>query len=491
MELVIQVSNFHHRLGGLDPAFRVGQADRFEGMIKAKANLDMFMIGVIFVMGVYHIGLFLLRRDDKPALCFGLFCLVLMLRTVTTGQLYWMQIFPTTPWPLLLRIEYLTFYLATPLTAGFFYYLYPKIFGRRIMIALVSVSALFCLTVLVLPTTIFSRFVAVFQYLTLTAGLYVFFVLFRAVKRNLDHARLLTAGFIFFFGLAVNDILFAMGFINTLYLIHFGLLGIIIVQAYVLAQRFSNSFRTVEVQRRNLELANTAYQLELEERNKLSQDLLNSNQRIRQIRSATILGLAKLAEYRDMDTGAHLERIQAYCRVLGSRLAEHPDYKDYIDEEYLEDLLHSSVLHDIGKVGVPDAILLKPGKLTAEEFEAVKEHTIIGGRAIQVIESKVGGQSFLTLGREVAYHHHERWDGTGYPAGLAGLKIPLSARLIALADVYDALTSKRPYKKAYSHEKSYQIIIAGRGSHFDPDVVDAFVSQEELFRSIMEKMKDS
>ena len=491
LDLIIQVSNFHHRLGGLDPALHVGEAEHFERIMKVKGNLDMFLIGVIFVMGVYHIGLYLLRRDDKPALCFGLFCLILMVRTMTTGQLYWMQLFPATPWPLLLRVEYLTFYLATPLAGSFFYFLYPKTFGRAAISILVAISAAFCLTVIFLPTLLFSRLIIGFQYITLISGVYVFAVLIRAAMQDLAHARLLAAGFVFFFGLAVNDILFAMGYVNTRYLVHFGLLGIIVVQAYVLAQRFSNSFRTVEVQRRNLELANVAYQLEIEERNKLSQDLMASNQRIRQIRSATILGLAKLAEYRDMDTGAHLERIQEYCRVLGRRLAEHPDYKDYIDDEYLDDLLHSSVLHDIGKVGVPDAILLKPGKLTEEEFEVVKEHTVIGGRAIRVIESQVKGQSFLTLGREVAYHHHERWDGTGYPDGLSGLNIPLSARLIALADVYDALTSNRPYKKAYSHDKSYRIILAGRGTHFDPDVVDAFAAVAEDFRAIMKKMKDS
>lgn len=211
---------------------------------------------------------------------------------------------------------------------------------------------------------------------------------------------------------------------------------------------------------------------------------------VQSARTATILGLAKLAEYRDEDTGTHLERIREYTRILAEELATRPEYKDYITEEYIEDIYNSAILHDIGKVGVSDAILLKPGKLTAEEFEIIKTHSTLGGDALRDVEAKIQGQTFLTLSREIAYYHHEKWDGSGYPEGLKGEEIPLSARIVALADVYDALTSKRSYKKAFSHQKARDIIVKDRGTHFAPDVVDAFMVLEEKFQRIRQELQD-
>jgi response regulator RpfG family c-di-GMP phosphodiesterase len=159
-------------------------------------------------------------------------------------------------------------------------------------------------------------------------------------------------------------------------------------------------------------------------------------------------------------------------------------YKDYITEKYIEDIYQSSILHDIGKVGIQDSVLLKPGKLNSEEFDIIKRHTILGGDALAEIESQTEGRSFLILGKEIAYYHHEKWDGTGYPDGRKGEDIPLSARMVAIADVYDALTTKRFYKEAFTHEKSREIIIDLKGSHFDPDVVDAFLANEKKFSRI-------
>ncbi len=201
-------------------------------------------------------------------------------------------------------------------------------------------------------------------------------------------------------------------------------------------------------------------------------------------RAATILGLAKLAEYRDKGTGAHLERIREYAKMIAIEMAGLSDYKDYITEKYIEDIYQSSILHDIGKVGIQDSVLLKPGKLNSEEFDIIKSHTILGGDALAEIESQTEGRSFLILGKEIAYYHHEKWDGTGYPDGRKGEDIPLSARMVAIADVYDALTTKRFYKEAFTHEKSREIIVDLKGSHFDPDVVDAFMANEKKFSRI-------
>jgi PAS domain S-box-containing protein len=223
-------------------------------------------------------------------------------------------------------------------------------------------------------------------------------------------------------------------------------------------------------------------------RKKLERDLLDSYKKVQSARNATILGLAKLAEYRDADTGAHLERIREYAKILALELSKMPKYSGYITPDYIEDIYNSSILHDIGKVGIPDSILLKPGRLTRDEFEVVKRHSSLGGEALKAVETKIDGQSFLSLGKEIAFYHHEKWDGTGYPRGLKGDQIPLSARIVALADVYDALTSKRVYKEAFSHEKAIAIIAEDRGKHFDPDVVDAFLALEGDFRSIREVM---
>ena len=223
-------------------------------------------------------------------------------------------------------------------------------------------------------------------------------------------------------------------------------------------------------------------------RKKLERDLIDSYKKVKSARNATILGLAKLAEYRDSDTGAHLERIREYSKVLAEELAGKPAYDGYITQDYIEDIYNSSILHDIGKVGIPDSILLKPARLTHDEFEVVKRHSNLGGDALKAVETKIEGQSFLSLGKEIAYYHHEKWDGSGYPEGLKGQEIPLSARIVALADVYDALTSKRVYKDAYSHTQATEIIVDGSGTHFDPDIVNAFLAHENDFMRIREEM---
>ena len=224
------------------------------------------------------------------------------------------------------------------------------------------------------------------------------------------------------------------------------------------------------------------------EKKKMELDLIESYRKIQEARAATILGLAKLAEYRDEGTGTHLERIRDYARILAVELSKNPKFSDTIDQQYIEDIYQSSILHDIGKVGTPDALLLKPAELTDEEFNVIKRHTVMGGNALKAIESQIEGKSFLAMGREIAFNHHEKWDGSGYPRGLKGEAIPLSARIIALVDVYDALTTKRFYKEAYSHEKAKNMIILLRSKHFDPQVVDAFLAIEQKFNR-MRKQK--
>ncbi len=201
-------------------------------------------------------------------------------------------------------------------------------------------------------------------------------------------------------------------------------------------------------------------------------------------RDLTIFALAKLAESRDSETGEHLERMREYCRILAEELSLNPRYSDIVDGEYVAQIYLTSPLHDIGKVGIPDSILLKPGKLTATEFEIMKEHSILGGRTLEAVADHHPEASYLQMARDIALTHHERIDGRGYPYGLKGDEIPLCGKIAALADVYDALTSKRVYKDAYDHETAKHIILSECGRHFDGDVVEAFLRREGSFIDI-------
>ncbi len=210
-----------------------------------------------------------------------------------------------------------------------------------------------------------------------------------------------------------------------------------------------------------------------------------------QSQEATIVAMGALAEFRDPETGNHLRRTQHYVKQLALELAKNPDYCEYLTEERIDVLFKSAPLHDIGKVGVPDNVLLKPDKLTKEEFETMKEHTLFGKDAIRETQKQMDiSSSFLVMSEQVAAHHHEKWDGTGYPNGLSGTDIPLSARLMAIADVYDALVSNRVYKPAFTHEKAIQIIKKNSGTHFDPDIVMAFLEITGKFADILHRFTD-
>jgi len=207
-------------------------------------------------------------------------------------------------------------------------------------------------------------------------------------------------------------------------------------------------------------------------------------------RDVAIFALAKLTESRDHDTGAHLERVQHYCRALSQWLSTLEKFRDVIDPEFIRLIFQTSPLHDIGKVGIPDAILLKPGRLDPTEFEIMKTHTTIAAQTLDAALDKFPGVGFLKMAKDIAESHHEKLDGTGYPHGLKGNDIPLCGRIIAVADVYDALITKRMYKDALTHDEAQTIIKEGRGTHFDPDVVDAFLAVEDKFLEIRQRFVD-
>jgi len=234
------------------------------------------------------------------------------------------------------------------------------------------------------------------------------------------------------------------------------------------------------LERKRLRDQEEAYRRRIEDHN------LNLEIRVReQVRElsaaqlSTIFALAKLSESRDPETGEHLLRMREYCRILSEELRLFPKYRLAIDDAFVENIYAAAPLHDIGKVGIPDQILQKPGKLTDEEFEIMKKHTTVGADTLREVHREHPENTFVRVGIEIAASHHEKWNGAGYPSGLVAENIPLVGRILALGDVYDALTSKRCYKEAFTHEKSRDIIVKDRGTHFDPDVVGAFLKAEE------------
>ncbi len=224
----------------------------------------------------------------------------------------------------------------------------------------------------------------------------------------------------------------------------------------------------------------------------LEQKVAERTQQLSAVQDVTILAMASLAETRDNETGNHIRRTQNYVRALAVKLKDNPRFSDFLTDENIELLYKSAPLHDIGKVGIPDRVLLKAGKLTDEEFEIMKTHTTMGRDAIAAAEEKLDvSHSFLRFAREIAHFHQEKWDGTGYPEGLTGDHIPLPARLMAVADVYDALISRRVYKPPFSHDQAVAMIENGRGTHFDPDVVDAFLEISDECRDIARRFLDT
>ena len=204
---------------------------------------------------------------------------------------------------------------------------------------------------------------------------------------------------------------------------------------------------------------------------------------------ATLFALANLSEARDKDTGCHLERVRTFCRLLAETLSETNPHEGLMDASFIHNIEHASPLHDIGKVAIPDAILLKPGPLSPPEFAVMKTHTVIGSDTLAAVEKRYPGNSFVNMGIDIARSHHEWWNGRGYPDGLAGRDIPLSAHIVAVADVYDALRSQRCYKSPYTHETTIEIIKSESGAHFDDGIVNAFLSVQNDFRVIYQRMR--
>lgn len=259
--------------------------------------------------------------------------------------------------------------------------------------------------------------------------------------------------------------------------------------APVISARVKNHLQLAAA-RRDLKIRNDDLEAQVAERTR--EIKLRSEQALA-AQSAAVVALCALAEARDNETGNHIRRTQHYVKALAEHLRDRPGHREVLDDQTIDLLFRSAPLHDVGKVAIPDAVLCKPGPLDEAEWQIMRRHTEHGYQVIVQAELELGQgeESFLRFAREIAHCHHEKWDGSGYPRGLAGADIPLSARLMAVADVYDALISKRVYKPAYSHDRAVEIIAKGRGGHFDPVILDAFVAIAGTFRAIAHRFQDN
>ena len=231
------------------------------------------------------------------------------------------------------------------------------------------------------------------------------------------------------------------------------------------------------INRVKLHLEITEYKNDLEEKVREKTEL------IEHLQDVMMLAIAELVECRDENTGGHIKRTANYMKILLDEIVKSGLYSDILTSDYVRDIIRSAPLHDVGKIGINDATLLKAGRLDDAEFEYMKNHAELGGQTIQRMINETNVESFLYIAKDMAHYHHEKWDGSGYPRGLKGGEIPISARIMAIVDVYDALTTKRPYKEALSHEKALEIILEGKGKSFDPKIIEIFEKIHHKFKS--------
>lgn len=231
------------------------------------------------------------------------------------------------------------------------------------------------------------------------------------------------------------------------------------------------------INRVKLHLEITEYKNDLEEK------VREKTEVIEHLQDVMMFAIAELVECRDENTGGHIKRTANYMKILLDEIVKSGLYSDILTSDYVRDIIRSAPLHDVGKIGINDATLLKAGRLDDAEFEYMKNHAELGGQTIKKMINETNVESFLYIAKDMAHYHHEKWDGSGYPRGLKGKEIPISARIMAIADVYDALTTKRPYKEAFSHEKALEIILEGKGKSFDPEIIEIFEKIHHKFKS--------
>ncbi|MFS0779706.1 HD domain-containing phosphohydrolase [Neobacillus sp. 3P2-tot-E-2] len=462
-EIIIQVSNYVQRTGGLWDPITLGNADEMLHFWNKRLASELFVAGSIVMIGLYHLGLFLIRRNDRSPLYFGLFCLLFGLRSLFLGEVYINHLFPNLDFDIYKKFEYIGQYAGPALFILYVQKLFPSDIHKRMVHAAVVIYALLCTLVILLPASLFTYSLPISHLVLAVYAPYVIFVFIKAAMLRREGALFSCLMFLIMALTVINDLLYYNNIIVTFDMAKFGLFIFIFAQAFLISKKFSKAFKTVE----NLSMKQAR---DLQTIDELNEEIESTQREV-------ILTMGEIVETRSKETGFHVKRVAEYSCLLAEKYG--------LPKEEVDRIRLASPMHDIGKVGISDEILNKPGKLTSEEYDVMKTHTNIGYDML-----KHSTRSIMQAAAIIALQHHEKYNGKGYPRGLTGEEIHIFGRITAIADVFDALSSKRVYKSAWDMNTIIQLFKEERGEHFDPILTDLFLEHFDEFNVIYEKYRD-
>ncbi|WP_075980579.1 HD-GYP domain-containing protein [Bacillus massilinigeriensis] len=448
-EIVIQVSNFDHDKGGLTNNILLGNEHSIDQYLDLRQGFEGFVIGGLALMGMYHLALYTTRREDPTSLFFGLSSLVFFLYEFF-GSTYEIIFDYFMDWSTVLRIDYLIVYFIPPIFLLYVRSLYPKE-TSKIAVWLAFLMLFFYGGVTVTTSTVtFTKFMPSYNFVLLAFIVYLLYVFIMALIRKRMGATLILIMFFIFVLASISDMFYYFNhYLFEMKIASLGFLFFLGAHSFVLSLRYARAFRDVEDLTKEIEIT----------------------------QKEIIYTLGEIVEVRSNETGNHVKRVAEYSQLLASKCG--------LSKKEIELIKLASPMHDIGKVGIPDSILNKPGKLTLQEFEIIKTHTSLGYEMI-----KHSHREILQCAAEIALTHHEKWNGKGYPNGLMGEEIPITGRITAVADVFDALGSNRVYKDAWDLEDILDYFQSERGGHFDPRMVDILFENLDQFLLIKERYSD-
>lgn len=440
LEIIMQISNFQHRTGGFWAPLSLGAEEELIRRQSLKSALDAFLLGAIIIMGIYHLVLFIMRHEEKAMLFFSLFCFAIAIRLSVTGQFLVMQLFPDFSWSALKKVEFITETISIALFAMFLRRLFPADFAMWMERVFQITAGIYVLLCVFLPVHLLIDTGIVTTILAALLGMYSLFLIIQVTMKKREGSIIFLLGILFLFFGVIYDIIINRLSINSFYLFPAMLVLFFVTQSILLSGRFAKAFSKAERQLENF-----------------------------------LLTLASAIESKDQYTGGHVERVANYARDI-ARLLE-------LSNDETRRIYLGAIIHDIGKLAIPDSILNKKGKLTNEEFNKIKEHTTRGKQLLEKIED-------IETAANIALYHQERWDGNGYPKSIRGDNIPLAARITALADYWDAITTDRPYRKAMPLQQALHIMHEERDQAFDPFLFDLFMKERVFIRYLNPRQRE-
>ncbi|SHG37344.1 HD domain-containing phosphohydrolase [Ornithinibacillus halophilus] len=449
-DILIQVSNFHNRSAGIPDPLYIGNPTQIEKQTESNLILEWFSIGAIIAIALMHITVYWYRKTDTVFLYFGLFCLFIGLRVLLVGQSYIFHLFPFISWRIVQKLNYSFIFVSIPLFIKYFALLFPNHRWKEQIYYIALITSV-CCTIFIFFTNVhlFTNTAYIMYPLVAMVIAYLLYILYKAILRKEVGAKFIGIFLVILLGTVINDLLYNEEIVQTMILMPIGLVAYCGAQAYVISVKYSDA--NIKAESLNEELETT--------------------------QSNVIFTLGQIIESRSNETGYHVRRVAEYSKLLA--------LKHGMSSEEANKIKIASVMHDVGKVAISDDILLKPGKLTEEEYTIIQAHTSIGYDLL-----KHSKRDLMKAAAVIAYTHHERFDGTGYPRGLKGEEIPLYGRIVAIVDVFDALGSDRVYKKAWKMDDIITYFQEQKGKQFDPKLIDIFLTHIEEFIEIKEAYRE-